>query len=119
MPETRALRGGRERAELHDRLEDNRLLGRRVDLEVVVDPEGLEAESLRLLSDLDRSPPGRGCIHAEKLAVAALGHRDPDLHGDRFFPFVCLASFASGSGEARSSTSHAWSRAGQTVRRIA
>ena len=80
MPEAGARGRRRDRGELDHRLEDDGLLGRRVDLHVVVDPEGLEAGRLRPASHLDRSLPGLPSVHPEVLAVAPLRQRQTDLH---------------------------------------
>ena len=50
-------------------------------LEVVEQPDRLEAERLRLPGDLNGPLPGGRRIHAVVLAGPALGDDDPDLHG--------------------------------------
>ena len=88
VAEPRPARLGGERRELRERLEDRRLLGRRIDLHVVVDPERLEAEILGPLGDLDGPSPGRRGVHPEVLAIAALRQRQPELHAVGSLPRI-------------------------------
>src|SRR5262249_32146434 len=80
VAEPDAFRDRRERREHGERLERD-LLGRvRDGREVVEDPDGLEAELLRLVGQLDRSSPGVGRIPAVVLVLPALRCQDSDLH---------------------------------------
>ena len=80
VPQAGAGGRRRDRRELDHRLEDDRLLGRRIHLHVVIHPERLEAGRLRPASDLDRPLPGLPGLHPEVFAVAPLGQRQADLH---------------------------------------
>ncbi len=53
---------------------------RRVDLEVVVDPDGLEAEGLRIPGDVQRPLPSIRGVEADVFAIAALGQAYPEVH---------------------------------------
>jgi len=58
--------------QLREGLEDRRLHDRRVDLEVIIHPEGLEPGVLAQLSDLDGPLPGLPWLKADVLTVASL-----------------------------------------------
>ena len=93
MAEAGPARLGGERRELGERLEDRRLLGRRIDLHVVVDPERLEAEILGPPGDLDGPSPGRRGVHPEVLAIAALRQGQAELHAVApSMAYVCSTS---------------------------
>ena len=93
VAESGPTRLGGERGQLRERLEDRRLLGRRIDLHVVVDPERLDAEVLGPPGDLDGPSPGRRGVHPEVLPIAALRQGQAELHSVApSIAYVCSTS---------------------------
>ena len=99
-PDTRGHHG--QRGERRERLEGDLVgrLGHRV--EVVEDPQRLEAERLGLRGELDGPRPGLGGVPAVVLALPALGHHQTDLH-----PVPCPTTPPRPAGRAPSNTNGA------------
>src|SRR4029079_5551801 len=81
VPETCTVRHHGQPGELHERREDGRVDDGRVDLEVIVDPERLEAGRLALPGDVHGPLPGLARRQADVLPIAALRQADAQPHG--------------------------------------